>query len=418
LERREKLGSDTEPDGKTLGGKWFAGSGVAGAGIASGVAGEQEKPMIVPLLDLKRQYATIRDEIMQATSEVYESQHFILGPRVSDFESNFASYCASKHAVGVSSGTDALLEALMALGIGVGDEVIVPAYSFFATAGVVARLGARPVFVDVEPRGLNIDPSRIEERITERTRAIMPVHLFGQIAEMDEITKTAEAHGLAVIEDAAQAVGAEWRGRRAGSLGLMGCFSFFPSKNLGGFGDGGAITASDDELYQKLIDLRVHGMRPKYYHHSVGGNFRLDALQAAILDVKLRHLDGWTEARQRNAARYGERLGDLGEGRLILPEILPERRHVFNQYVVRFPEGAETRDRVRDHLAENGIGSEIYYPLTLPAQTCFRELEDHERRFPVSETAAGTSLALPVFAELTESEVDLVAEKIREVLQK
>ncbi|HUF18768.1 MAG TPA: DegT/DnrJ/EryC1/StrS family aminotransferase, partial [Thermoanaerobaculia bacterium] len=330
----------------------------------------------------------------------------------------FADYCGSKYAVGVSSGTDALLEALMVLGIGADDEVIVPAYSFFATAGVVARLGAKPVFVDIEPRGLNIDPSLIEERITGRTRAIMPVHLFGQIAEMDEITKTAEAHGLAVIEDAAQAVGAEWRGQRAGSLGVMGCFSFFPSKNLGGFGDGGAITAADDELDQKLIDFRVHGMRPKYYHHAVGGNFRLDALQAAILEVKLRHLDGWTEARQRNAARYGEQLGDLvGEGRLILPEILPERRHVFNQYVVRFPEGREARDRVRDHLAEKGIGSEIYYPVTLPAQVCFRGLEDHEKRFPVSETAAETSLALPVFAELTESEVDLVAERIREALQ-
>jgi dTDP-4-amino-4,6-dideoxygalactose transaminase len=378
-----------------------------------------EKPMNVPLLDLKRQYATIRDEIMEVTSEVYESQHFILGPRVADFESNLAHYCGSNHAVGVSSGTDALLEALMVLGIGADDEVIVPAYSFFATAGVVARLGAKPVFVDVEPRGLNIDPSLIEERITGRTRALMPVHLFGQIAEMDEITRIAEENGLAVIEDAAQAVGAEWRGRRAGSLGLMGCFSFFPSKNLGGFGDGGAITVSDEELYQTLIDFRVHGMRPKYYHHAVGGNFRLDALQAAILDVKLRHLDRWTEARQRNAARYGEQLGDLaGEERLILPEILPERRHVFNQYVVRFPEGTETRERVRDHLAENGIGSEIYYPVTLPAQTCFRGLEDHEKRFPVSETAAGTSLALPVFAELTESEVDLVSEKIREALQK
>jgi dTDP-4-amino-4,6-dideoxygalactose transaminase len=294
--------------------------------------------MSVPLLDLKRQYETIRDEVMEVTREVYESQYFILGPRVADFESGFARYCGSKHAVGVSSGTDALLEALMVLGIGADDEVIVPAYSFFATAGVVARLGARPVFVDVEPRGLNIDPAGIEERLTGRTRAIMPVHLFGQIAEMEEITKIAAAHGLAVIEDAAQAVGAEWRGERAGSLGMMGCFSFFPSKNLGGFGDGGAITVGDEELYRKLVDFRVHGMQPKYYHHSVGGNFRLDALQAAILEVKLRHLDGWTEGRQKNAARYGERLRDLADQeRIILPEVLPERRHVFNQYVVRFP---------------------------------------------------------------------------------
>ncbi len=247
--------------------------------------------MNIPLLDLKRQYDTIRDEIMEVTTDVYESQYFILGPKVAEFEKNLAEYCGSRHAIGVSSGTDALLEALMVLGVGHGDEVIVPAYSFFATAGVVSRTGATPVFVDVEPRGLNIDPALVEEKITAKTKAIIPVHLYGQMADMDAIMEIAGRHDLHVIEDAAQAIGAELNGRRAGSIGAIGCFSFFPSKNLGGFGDGGAVSTQDDALAERLVDYRIHGMKPKYYHHSVGGNFRLDALQAAVLDVKLRHLD-------------------------------------------------------------------------------------------------------------------------------
>lgn len=373
--------------------------------------------MEIPLLDLKRQYDTIRDEVMEVTREVYESQYFILGPRVAEFEKNLARYCGSRHAIGVSSGTDALLEALMVLGVGHGDEVIVPAYSFFATAGVVTRLGAIPVFVDVEPRGLNLDPSLIEDRVTDRTRAIIPVHLYGQMADMDTIMEIANRHELHVIEDAAQAIGAALDGRPAGSIGTVGCFSFFPSKNLGGFGDGGAMTTQDDALAERLVDYRVHGMRPKYYHHSVGGNFRLDALQAAVLDVKLRHLDDWTAGRQRNASLYEELMADLSEsGRIELPETLPNRRHVYNQYIVRFPGGE--RERVRTHLQQKGIGTEIYYPLTLPAQECFSSLDDHGRSFPVSESAAATSLALPIFPELTGSELQQVAAAIREGLDK
>ncbi|MDX1584207.1 MAG: DegT/DnrJ/EryC1/StrS family aminotransferase [Thermoanaerobaculia bacterium] len=374
--------------------------------------------MGVPLLDLKRQYDTIRDEIMEVTRDVYESQYFILGPRVTEFEENLAKYCGTKRAVGVSSGTDALLEALMVLGIGAGDEVIVPAYSFFATAGVVHRTGATPVFVDVEPKSLNIDPSLIEERITERTRAIIPVHLYGQMAEMDRIMEIATRHELHVIEDAAQAIGAELRDQRAGSIGSIGCFSFFPTKNLGGFGDGGAVTTNDDDMAETLVDFRVHGMRPKYYHHAVGGNFRLDALQAAILNVKLKHLDGWTEARQRNAGIYGELLEQEEKGgRIELPVVLPDRRHVFNQYVVRFPEGESVRNAVRDALQKEGIGTEIYYPMTLPAQKCFQELADHSRSFPVSEMAASTSLALPIFSELRRDELEMVAGGIRKALE-
>lgn len=373
--------------------------------------------MEIPLLDLKRQYETIRDEVMDVTKEVYESQYFILGPRVVEFEKNLAEYCGSRHAIGVSSGTDALLEALMVLGVGHGDEVIVPAYSFFATAGVVSRLGAVPVFVDVEPKALNLDPSLIEDRVTVRTRAIIPVHLYGQMADMDAIMEIATRHDLHVIEDAAQAIGAELDGQRAGSIGTVGCFSFFPSKNLGGFGDGGAMTTQDDALAERLVDYRVHGMRPKYYHHSVGGNFRLDALQAAVLDVKLRHLDDWTRRRQHNAALYEELMSDISSsGRIELPETLPNRRHVYNQYIVRFPGGE--RERVRAHLQERGIGTEIYYPLTLPAQECFSSLDDHGRPFPVSETAAATSLALPIFPELTEDELEQVSSAIREALEK
>lgn len=369
--------------------------------------------MPIPLLDLKMQYATIRDDVLRVTSEVYESQAFILGKRVDEFERDFASYCHSRFAVGVSSGTDALLIALMVLGIGPGDEVIVPAFSFFATAGVVDRLGATPVFADVDLADYNLDPKQIESLITPSTRAIMPVHLYGQCAAMDEINRIAAKHKLAVIEDAAQAVGAEYDGRRAGVLGTMAAFSFFPSKNLGAFGDAGAVTCEDETAYEKLIDFRVHGMRPKYYHRYVGGNFRIDALQAAILQVKLPHLDAWAEGRRRNAAAYEElfaeaRLGD----RVVLPRELPRRRHVYNQFVIRFTDGSETRDRVMNHLKSAGIGCEVYYPLTLPQQECFRAIASAGGEFPNSDRAAAQTLAIPVFPELTR---DQMAEVVREI---
>src|SRR5437773_709268 len=369
--------------------------------------------MPIPLLDLKLQYASIREEILRVTAEVYDSQYFILGKRVEDFERDFATYCHSQHCVGVSSGTDALLIALMVLGVGAGDEVIVPAYSFFATAGVVDRLGATPVFVDIDLADYNIDPKLIEARITPRTKAIMPVHLYGQCAAMDEINRIAKKHGIPVIEDAAQAVGAEFDGRRAGALALMGCFSFFPSKNLGAFGDAGAVTTGDAALKEKLIDHRVHGMRPKYVHRYVGGNFRIDALQAAILHVKLPHLDRWAEGRRRNAARYDELFADAkGGDRLVLPRELPRRHHIYNQYVLRFIDGRETRDRVMEHLRSKSIGCEIYYPLTLPQQECFAGVPSAGEPYPNSDAAAAQTLAIPIFPELT---TDQQAEVVREV---
>jgi dTDP-4-amino-4,6-dideoxygalactose transaminase len=368
--------------------------------------------MPIPLLDLKQQYASIRDEVLRVTSEVYESQMFILGKRVDEFERDFAAYCQSKHAVGVSSGTDALLVALMVLGVKPGDEVIVPAYSFFATAGVVDRLGAVPVFVDVMLDDYNLDPAQIEARITPKTKVIMPVHLYGQCAAMDEINAIAKRHNIAVVEDAAQAVGAEFDGVRAGALSAIGCFSFFPSKNLGAFGDAGAVTVSDDALYDRLVDYRVHGMRPKYYHRYVGGNFRIDALQAAILHVKLPHLERWSEGRRRNAAIYGELFAEAKAGdRVVLPRELPRRRHVYNQYVVRFPGGQ--RDQVMNHLKSVGIGCEVYYPLTLPQQECFREVPTARDSFPNSDAAAKETLAIPIFPELTREQL---AEVVREII--
>lgn len=371
--------------------------------------------MAIPLLDLKAQYKTIRDEVLRVTGEVYESQYFILGPRVDAFERDFAAYCHSAHAVGVSSGTDALLEALMVLEVGHGDEVIVPAYSFFATAGVVHRLGARPVFVDIDLADYNIDPSLIEAKITPKTRAIMPVHLYGQCAEMTAISEIAQRRGVPVVEDAAQAVGAEFGGKRAGALGALGCFSFFPSKNLGGFGDAGAITTDDDALHERLVDFRVHGMRPKYFHHYVGGNFRIDALQAAILHVKLPHLESWTEGRRRNAEKYGRLFADAKTGeRVVLPRELEGRRHVFNQYIVRFPEGRATRDRVLEHLKSKSIGCEVYYPLTLPQQKCFADVA--EGSYPNSDAAADSTLAIPIYPELTDAQLEEIVKEIAAAL--
>ncbi len=375
--------------------------------------------MTIPLLDLKRQYQTIREDVLRVTEEIYEAQSFILGKRVEDFEHDFAAYCDAKHAIGVSSGTDALLVALMVLDIQPGDEVIVPAYSFFATAGVVGRIGAIPVFADIEPESFNIDPREIERHMTARTKAILPVHLYGQLADMDAIRALAASTGAHVVEDSAQAVGAELGGRRTGALGVMACFSFFPSKNLGAFGDAGAVTTNDDELATKLVDYRVHGMRPKYFHHAVGGNFRIDALQAAILHIKLGHLEQWTEGRRRNAAIYRSAFEAAGTAeRVRLPVELPSRRHVYNQFIIRFPEGNKVRDSVMDTLKAAGIGCEIYYPLPLPRQKCFRDLPGAKESYPHSEAAADQSLAIPIYPELSEVQIGQVVDTIKAGLVK
>jgi dTDP-4-amino-4,6-dideoxygalactose transaminase len=353
--------------------------------------------MKVPSLDLKAQYATIKDEIRAALDAALESQEFILGPVVADFERQAAEYCGCAHAIGVSSGSDALLVALMALDIGTGDEVVTTPYTFFATAGAIWRLGAKPVFVDIDPVTYNIDPSRLERVLTDRTKAIMPVHLFGQCAEMAPIVELAGSRGIKVIEDAAQAIGAEYRGRRAGALGDVGCFSFFPSKNLGAFGDGGLVTTNDAVLAERLRVLRAHGSKPKYYHKLVGGNFRLDAIQAAVLRVKLAHLESWHAGRQRVAANYDRDLGPI-DG-LAAPRLVPERRHVYNQYVVRIAGGR--RDAVQQRLTEAGIGTAVYYPVPLHLQECFKALGHREGEFPESERAAKETLALPMYAELS-----------------
>jgi dTDP-4-amino-4,6-dideoxygalactose transaminase len=364
--------------------------------------------MGVPLLDLKAQHARIRAEVMTALSEVMESQQFILGPQVKQLEAEVAAYSSCRHAVGVSSGTDALLVSLMTECIGPGSEVITTPYSFFATAGCVSRVGAKPVFVDIDPISFNIDPARIEAAVTPRTRAIIPVHLYGQMAEMDPIMGIAKKRNLAVIEDGAQAIGAEYKGRRAGSAGHYGCFSFFPSKNLGGAGDGGMVTANDDDRAERLRVMRNHGGKPKYYHGAIGGNFRLDTLQAAVLLVKLRHLDDWTAGRQKNADTYRRlfreagvvvALSDMrGKKGLVLPEELPGRRHIYNQFVIR----VDRRDDLRAHMKEKGIGNEVYYPVPFHLQKCYAGLGHKEGDFPASEAAARESLALPIYPELTD----------------
>jgi dTDP-4-amino-4,6-dideoxygalactose transaminase len=350
----------------------------------------------VPLLDLKAQYATIREEVHAAMDRVVESQHFIMGPEVKALEEEVAAYSQCRFGIGVSSGTDALLVSLMAIGIQPGDEVITTPYTFFATAGSIARLGARPVFVDIDPRTYNIDPALIEEAITERTRAIMPVHLFGQMADMGPIMEIAGRHGLYVIEDAAQAIGAEYKGRRAGSIGHLGCFSFFPSKNLGAFGDGGMVVTNDSELAKRVDLLRKHGAEPKYHHKLVGGNFRLDALQAAVLRVKLRYLDEWTAARQRNAALYRDLFAAAGTP-VELPYEAGYRRHIYNQFVIR----SERRDELMDYLRERRIGTEVYYPVPMHLQECFAQLDHVSGAYPDSERAAAQTLALPIYPELT-----------------
>ncbi len=372
---------------------------------------KQAKTMKVPLLDLKAQYATLREEMRRAVDAIFESQYFIMGPAVAECEKSIADYCGCPHAVGVSSGTDALIIALMAEGIGPGDEVITTPYTFFATAGSIARVGAAPVFADILPDTFNIDPAQIEAKITKNTKAIMPVHLYGQCADMDDILDIARRHGLAVIEDAAQAIGSEYRGRRAGSMGKYGCFSFFPSKNLGAAGDGGMVVAQDAETAEKLRMLRNHGMKPKYYHSILGGNFRFDTLQAAVVNVKFPHLDAWSAARQSNAARYRrlfEETGLVQSGTIQLPHEAPERRHIYNQFVIRVPR----RDELLEHLKKNDVGCEIYYPVPLHLQKCFADLGCREGDFPVSEAAAKETLALPIYPELTDEQADYVVDCI------
>jgi len=362
----------------------------------------------VPLLDLKAQYAGLRDEIHAAMGRVIESQYFILGPEVEALEREVAAYSHCQYGIGVSSGTDALLVALMAIDLQPGDEVITTPYTFFATAGSIVRLGGRPVFVDIDPRTYNIDPAGIEAAITPRTKAIMPVHLFGQMADMDPIMAIAERRGLIVIEDAAQAIGAEYRGRRAGSIGHLGCFSFFPSKNLGGFGDGGMVTTNDPDLADKVKLLRGHGARPKYYHKVVGGNFRLDALQAAVLRVKLRYLDEWTAARQRNAERYRQLFVAAGVD-IGLPCDAGYGRHIYNQFVIR----STRRDALMAHLKAQQIGTEIYYPVPMHLQECFADLGYRKGDFPASEQAALETLAIPIYPELTDEMQTQVVEAVK-----
>lgn len=362
----------------------------------------------IPMLDLKAQYTQIKPEVDAAMMRVVESQHFINGPDVEALEHEVARYCHAKHCIGVSSGSDALLVALMALNIGHGDEVITTPYTFFATAGAIARLGARPVFVDIDPVTFNIDPRGIDSKITPRTRAIMPVHLFGQCADMDPILDLARKHSLAIIEDAAQAIGAEYKGRRAGSMGTVGCYSFFPSKNLGGFGDGGAVVTNDTALADRIRLLRGHGSNPKYYHKLLGGNFRLDTIHAAVLRVKLPLLDSWSAARQHAGAHYTTLLAKNGLHGLVEAPRVVQSRHIFNQFVVR----CEDRDGVREHLRKQKISTEIYYPLPMHLQECFASLGHKKGEFPESERAALTTLALPMFPELTTAQRERVVRAI------
>jgi dTDP-4-amino-4,6-dideoxygalactose transaminase len=363
--------------------------------------------MQVPLLDLKAQYATLRDEMRAAIDAVMESQYFINGPAVGQLEQAVAAYSGAKAAVGVSSGTDALIAALMSLEIGEGDEVVTTPYTFFATAGSIWRVGAKPVFVDIEPDTFNIDAAKIEVVITGRTKAIMPVHLFGAMADMDPIMAIARKHGLYVVEDAAQAIGAQYKGRKAGSVGTAGCFSFFPSKNLGGLGDGGMIVTQDAGLADRMAQCRNHGMKPQYFHKWVGGNFRLDTLQAAGLLVKLPHLDAWSAKRRANAKRYDELLAGIDE--VTTPTVRDFNVSIYNQYCIRVPR----RDALQQHLKDAAIGTAIYYPLSLHQQKCFATLGYRQGDFPESEAAAAESLALPIYPELTDEQLCHVAGKIK-----
>jgi len=365
----------------------------------------------VPLLDLVAQYRPIREEVLRAITRVCDSQRFIMGPEVEALELELAALLGAEHAIAVSSGTDALLAAMMALGIGPGAEVIVPTFSFFATAGCVTRLGATAVFVDIDPVTFNIDPDAVARALSPRTRAIVPVHLYGLMADLDRILPIARQAGVPVIEDAAQAIGATSRGRQAGSLGIAGCFSFFPSKNLGGFGDGGLVTTQDAALARELRLLRNHGMEPKYHHKRIGGNFRLDALQAAVLRVKAPHLPAWTAARRRNADRYRALFDEFQLAEHVDVPVEPNGyAHIYHQFVVRVAQ----RDALRDHLQGHRVGTEIYYPVPFHRQECFAALPSASGAFPVADRAAERVLALPIYGELTEEQQRHVVAAIAE----
>jgi dTDP-4-amino-4,6-dideoxygalactose transaminase len=375
----------------------------------------------VPLLDLKRQYDRIQHELIEATLEVYKTQQFILGPKVEAFEERIAAYCGCRYAVGVSSGTDALLISLMCAGVGRGDYVITTPYTFFATVGAVIRVGAAPLFVDIEKDTYNLDPEALASTLSilpaekrARVKAIVPVHLFGQMVDMDKVVDLARRYGLTVIEDAAQAIGAEYQAGdgsigRAGSMGDYGCFSFFPTKNLGGFGDGGMVTTNDRQTYERLKVLRVHGAKPKYVHQMIGGNFRLDALQAAVLMAKMKYLDEWTEKRRENAGLYRSLFQEMGIKGVSLP-VERQKRHVFNQFVIEVREG---RDPLKAHLIEKGVGCEVYYPIPLHMQECLKPFGHGEQDFQNSVAASKRTLALPIFPELRREEIHYVAEMIK-----
>src|SRR5687768_17192948 len=367
--------------------------------------------MNVPLLDLQAQYASLKDELRPAIERVLESQRFVLGDEVRRLESSIAEYCHTKHAVGCASGSDALLLALMALDIAAGDEVVTTPFSFFATGSCIARLGARPVFVDIDPRTYNLDVSQVADAITSRTKAIMPVHIYGQCADMDALLALGERHGLPIIEDAAQAIGATDRGRPAGSMGAIGCFSFYPTKNLGGAGDGGIVTTNDEQLAQRLKRLRAHGGITEYQHTEVGINSRLDELQAAVLNVKLSRLDSWSDERVQKAALYTQLLSEADLSfEVVTPFVRPGCRHIFHQYVVRVP---RHRDALMDHLRERGVGTKVYYPIPLHRQECFSYLGYKEGAFPEAERAAAETFALPAYPELSEAQQVYVVDSIK-----
>jgi dTDP-4-amino-4,6-dideoxygalactose transaminase len=388
--------------------------------------------MKVPLLDLKPQYHMLKKEIDDAVQRVIESQYFIMGPDIAELEKEICTYLNCKRAIGVTSGTDAILIALMAIDLQPDDEVIMPTYSFFATAGVVARMFAKPVFTDVDPITFNMDPNDIEKKITTKTKAIIPVHLYGQSADMDKIMAIADKHKLYVIEDAAQAIGAQYKdGRFAGTIGHIGCFSFFPSKNLGGFGDAGIVTTNDDKLADKLKMLRMHGMEPKYYHKIIGGNFRLDSLQAAVLRVKLPHLDSWSQKRRDNAKLYTKLFIEAGlsekegktkfdnKNKVLIPDAVfksgeVKNYHIYNQYIIR----VESRDQLWDFLKKKEIGCEVYYPVPFHRQECFAYLKNNDNDYPVSNFAAEHSLALPIYPELTNEQIKYVVDCIAEFINK
>ncbi|HHF52143.1 MAG TPA: DegT/DnrJ/EryC1/StrS family aminotransferase [Candidatus Aminicenantes bacterium] len=372
--------------------------------------------MKVPLLDLKAQYASIKEEIRTAVDDVFDSQYFILGPKVKELEQEIARYSEISYALGVSSGTDALLISLMALGIEPGDEVITTPFTFFSTAGVISRLNATPKFVDIDPDTFNMDPEKLESAITRRTKAVIPVHLFGQCADMDPILEVSSKYGLPVIEDAAQSIGAQYKHKKAGSMAEFGVFSFFPSKNLGGAGDGGMVITRESALYDKLQLLRVHGARSKYYHKIVGGNFRLDSLQAAVLLVKLKYLDSWSEKRRKNAALYNRLFAQSGlieRGIIKTPveaykDSGDRNHHIYNQYTLR----TRSRDKLQEYLKEQGVSTAIYYPLPLHLQECFKDLGYLKGDFPEAEKASGSVISLPVYPELTDEQQEYIVEKI------